>query len=200
MTSKETKSEAILRELREHKGEKPASKRKRFSRLIVVFDALIILIILFIIANRRDSSDFYTSKVSIKSAEIIYTITEIPETKNMLFSLTLKGLDKKKNQIILNESLAKLTVYDGTKVVHETEIGSGMKKIVLEDDETRIFTEETASEILDNYFKNIKKIKPRKRSIIDFTSRTFELKSEVTLNFSDPLTIPLNFKYEVSND
>ena len=75
-----------------------------------------------------------------------------------------------------------------------------MKKIIFEDDETRIYTEESASEILDNYFKNIKKIKPRKRSIIDFTSRTFELKSEVTLNFSDPLTIPLNFKYEVSND
>jgi hypothetical protein len=200
MTSKETKSEAILRDLREHKGEKPASKRKRFSRLIVVFDALIILIILLIIANRKDSSDFYTSKISVNSAEIIYTITEIPETKNMLFSLTFKGLDKKINKILLQGSLAKLTVYDGTIIVHETEIGSGMKQIVLEDDETRIFTEEIESDILDNYFKNIKKIKPRKRSIIDFTSRTYELKSEVVLNFSDSLTIPLNFKYEVSND
>jgi len=200
MTAKETKSEAILRDLREHKGEKPASKRKRFSRLIVVFDALIILIVLFIIANRRDSSDFYTSKISVKSTEIIYTITEIPETKNILFSLTLKGTDKNVNKISLKENLAELTVYDGVRIIHKTEIGSGIKNIVLAHDETRIFTYEIDSDIFDEYFKNIKKIKPRKRSIIDFTSRTFELKSEVTLNFKDPLTIPLDFKYEVSND
>ena len=147
MTAKETKSEAILRDLREHKGEKPASKRKRFSRLIVVFDALIILIVLFIIANRRDSSDFYTSKISVKSTEIIYTITEIPETKNILFSLTLKGTDKNVNKISLKENLAELTVYDGVRIIHKTEIGSGIKNIVLAHDETRIFTYEIDSDI-----------------------------------------------------
>lgn len=200
MTSKETKSEAILRDLRDHQHEKPVSKRRKYSRLIVIFDALIILIVLLIISNRGKNSAFYTSKVAVKSTEINYTITEIPETNNLLFSLTLKGTDKTDNKIPLKGCLAKLLVYDGENKIHAAEIGSGMKEIVLANDETRIFTSEINSQILDDYFKNIKKIKPQKRSIIDFTSRSFMLRSEVTLNFIDPLKIPMDFKYEVSND
>lgn len=200
MTSKETKSETILRDLRTHQYEKPESKRKKYSRLIVIFDALVILIVILIITNKGNDSAFYTSKVVVKSTEINYTITEIPETNNILFSLTLKGTDKKDNKISLKGSLAKLSIYDGNNEIYFTEIGSGMKEIILANDEIRIFTNEISSEILNDYFKNIKKIKPRKRSIIDFTSRSFHLRSEIILNFSDPLAIPIDFKYEVSND
>ncbi len=200
MTSKETKSEKILRDLRDHNKEKPTSKRKKYSRVIVFIDALIILIVFIIITNRGNDTAFYTSKVTVKSIEINYTITEIPETKNMLFSLTLKGTDRNDNKVFLQESLAKLVIYDGSKKVYENEIGSGMKEIILANDETRIFTNEISSDILNDYFKNIKKVKMKKRSLIDFSSRSFQLQSEIILNFSDPLKIPMDFKYEVSND
>lgn len=200
MTSKETKSEKILRDLRDHNKEKPSSKRKKYSRAIVFIDALIILIVFIIITNRGNDTAFYTSKVTVKSIEINYTITEIPETKNMLFSLTLKGTDRNDNKVFLQESLAKLVIYDGSKKVYENEIGSGMKEIILANDETRIFTNEISSDILNDYFKNIKKVKMKKRSLIDFSSRSFQLQSEIILNFSDPLKIPMDFKYEVSND
>lgn len=200
MTSKETKSEKILRDLRDQNKEKPSSKRKKYSRIIIVFDALIILIVFLIITNRGNDSEFYTSKITVKSIEINYTITEIPETKNMLFSLTLKGTDKNENKVFLKGSLAKLVIYDGLKEIHESEIGSGMKEIILANDEIRIFTNEISSDILNDYFKNIKKVKKKKRSLIDFSSRSFQLQSEITLNFSDPLKIPMDFKYEVSND
>ncbi len=200
MTSKETKSEKILRDLRDPNKEKPSSKRKKYSRIIIVFDALIILIVFLIITNRGNDSAFYTSKITIKSIEINYTITEIPETKNMLFSLTLKGTDKNENKVFLKGSLAKLIIYDGLKKIYESEIGSGMKEIILANDEIRIFTNEISSDVLNDYFKNIKKVKKKKRSLIDFSSRSFQLQSEITLNFSDPLKIPMDFKYEVSND
>lgn len=200
MTSKKTKSEEILRDLRDHQNENPSSKRKKYSRMIVFFDALIILIVLLVITNRGNDKAFYTSKVTVNSAEIIYTITEIPETNNILFSLTLKGTDTKDYKIFLNGSLANLVIYDGTIKINETIIGTGMREISLAKDETRVFTSEIDSEVINNYFKNIKKIKPRKKSLVDFTSRLFQLKSEITLNFKDPLKIPMDFKYEVSND
>ena len=200
MTSKKTKSEEILRDLRDHQNENPSSKRKKYSRMIVFFDALIILIVLLVITNRGNDKAFYTSKVTVNSAEIIYTITEIPETNNILFSLTLKGTDTKDYKIFLNGSLANLVIYDGTIKINETIIGTGMREISLAKDETRVFTSEIDSEVINNYFKNIKKIKPRKISLVDFTSRLFQLKSEITLNFKDPLKIPMDFKYEVSND
>lgn len=200
MTSQETKSEKILRNLRDHNKEKPSSKRKKYSRIIIIFDALIILIVLLIITNRGNDSAFYTSKITTRSIEINYSITEIPETKNMLFSLTLKGVNKNDNKVLLKGSLARLVLYDGVKKIHESEIGSGMKEIILANDEIRIFTSEVGSDVLNDYFINIKKVKIKKRSLIDFTSRSFQLKSEVTLNFSEPLKIPMDFKYEVSND
>ena len=200
MTSKETKSGSIFRDLQQQKSEKPESKRKRFSRLILIFDALIILLVLFILTNRGKHTSIQTSNIILKGTEINYTIAEIPETNNYIFGLTIKGVEKRKAKIYLTEGLALLKIMDEDYVILAEEIGPGIKFIELEQDESRIFTREIRGSILNDYLKNIKKFKPGRRSIIDLTSKTFTFRSLLTVNYPDPVEIPLDFKYEVSND
>ncbi len=200
MTSKETKSGSIFRDLQQQKSEKPESKRKRFSRLILIFDALIILLVLFILTNRGKDTPIQTSNITLKGTEINYTIAEIPETNNYIFGLTIKGVEKEKNRIYLNGGLAQIKIIDGGHILFTEEIGPGIKFIELEMDETRIFTREISGSILNDYLKNIKKLKTRRKSIIDFTSGTFTFRSLLTVNYPDPVEIPLDFKYEVKND
>lgn len=200
MTSKESKSGSIFRDLQQQKSEKPESKRKRFSRLILIFDALIILLVLFIITNRGKDTSIQTSNITLKGTEINYTIAEIPETNNYIFGLTIKGVEKEKNRIYLNGGLAQIKIIDGGYILLTDEIGPGIKFIELEMDETRIFTREINGSILNDYLVNVKKLKPKKKSIIDFTSGTFTFRSLLTVNYPDPVEIPLDFKYEVKND
>lgn len=200
MTSKETKSEAIFRDLQHQKGEKPESKRKRFSRLILIFDALIILLVLFILTNRGEDTSIQTANITLKGTEINYTIAKIPETNDFIFGLTIKGVEKRGEKIYLTEGLARLKIMDEDKIILSEEIGPGIKSINLEQDETKIFTREINGNILNDYLVNVKKLKPKKRSIIDLTSKTFTFRSSVIIHYPEPVVIPLDFKYEVRND
>ncbi len=200
MTSRETKSSSIFHDLQQQKKEKPESKRKRYSRLILIFDALIILLVLFILTNRGKDTSIQTANITLKGTEINYTIAEIPETNNYIFALTIKGVEKEKKKIYLNGGLALVKIIDGEHILLTEEIGPGVKFIELEQDETRIFTREINGYILNDYLKDIKKLKIKKRSIIDFSSGTYTFKSLLIVNYPDPVEIPLDFKYEVKND
>lgn len=200
MTSKETKSESIFRDLQNQKGGNPESKRKRLSRVILIFDALIILIVLLILTNRGKDTSIHTANIKLKGTEINYTITKIPETNDIIFGLTIKGVEKRGEKIYLTEGLAKIKIMDGNEIILSDEIGPGIKYIALEQDETKIFTREISGNILHDYLINIKKLKPRKRSIIDLTSKNYTFSSSLTVNYPDPIVIPLDFKYEVRND
>gem|GEM_PF-2850954 len=195
--SSDTKSEQIFRELQESRVNKPSSKKKRFSRIIMAFDAVVILIILVIMSTRNDVPVYHSADINISGTKIRFSLSESKETKNYIFTLTFNGGSAKTFKKRLKSGLGTIRLLDGEKTVVSKNIGKGMKLLKLDADEVKVFSTEMERDFLDSYLRDVKKMEKQKKSILNLTSQYYRFKIAATLNFNDPISIPLEIKHEV---
>ncbi len=193
----ETKSEQIHRDLQEKREHKNKSRKRRISRIIMAFDAVVILIILIILGTRNPAPQYSSTMVNISGTEIRFSLGESKESDDYLFTITFREASGNSFKKVLKGKLGQLALLDNEKKILHMEIGSGMKDLLLAPNEVRTFSMNMSKSKLNSYLRTMKIVKKKKKSIIDLSNQYYNFKARVTIEFPDPLTIPLEVKHEV---
>ena len=197
MKDDETRSDRIYRELQSKREENTPSKKRRYSRIIMILDAVVILVILIIIQNRTSEKEYRSSMINLNGLETRFSLVEIKETKTYAFTLSFKGLKKTFNPRRTDGNLGLLVISDSDTPVISKEIGEGTKEIRVSKDEVRSFRLNIKMSELDKYLKEKKKLKRKRRSIINLTSQTYPFRASMRINLKEPVLIPIEFNHEV---
>jgi hypothetical protein len=199
---KETFTERTFRELRAGKTNPSRKKKRNISRIIMLFDALIILAAIIFLNTRNSKNDYATSSVSKDGLNASLSVNAEKKTESYAFTVTLlSSLDEEKTWYFEpNLATLKLTLKGDT--FYEDKFGTKISKITLLPGEARTFPLRISFEIVDRYLAEKANVIKRRKNLFDVLVKpTKNIMAEAVLNLEEieeGVTVLVSFEHEVA--
>ncbi len=191
---------AIQERLERFRSGKPSEttvKKRKVSRLILFFNVILIVILLFV-ARRPGDQGYFSTGIEYAGLKYRFSVTRAEKTRDCLFSLTVESAAAAAGEYLYTGPVAVIAVLSDGKTVTRAALGDGITRISLRPGELKNFVAVvTRPEFLAFARNNPEAIVPKEKSFLSMEKRRLPLEARITINTKETLSLPLHFTYEV---
>ncbi|MDY6968400.1 MAG: hypothetical protein SVR08_07085 [Spirochaetota bacterium] len=183
-----------------NKGEKSEStvKKRRLSRIVLFIDIIIIVLIVVFVTRKDDDIKYYSSSLSLNHLEYRFSIVREKESRNYLFSLSIKSNSTTESKFIYEKSIAQLTIHYNEDIIYSSTIGNNVTSIDLLPGELKRFVIDITADNFNNYAKeHTEHLIHEKRSLWESEKKYLPLSIIIKLNTREAVSTTLSFNHEV---
>ena len=183
-----------------NKGEKSEGtvKKRRLSRIVLVIDIIIIVLIVVFVTRKNDDTKYYSSSLSFNHLEYRFSIVRERESRNYLFSLSIKSNATTAREYVYEKSIAQLTIRHNEDVVFNTMIGDNVTNMRLLPGELKTFVLGINADNFNIYAKeHTEHLISEKKSLWESEKTYLPLLIIIKLNTREAVSTSLDFNHEV---
>jgi len=198
MPEKSTFTEKTLQKIRSG-GKSEKSRRKiRLSRIILVIDALLIVLIVFYFNTRDTGKTYKTSTLTCSEIKFRLSVNSDPETSAYMFTITAEPLRDRETTLKFRGTLAHLDIIHENSVIIKRSIGEPLTSLTLAPGDARTFVSVIEKETLKQALPgSLRPEKPERKTLFQFNAAGVPLTARITINTPDPVSSELPFIFEV---
>lgn len=199
MGNSEEFKERALRKVRSKESIDDTRRKRRLSKLFLVIDAVIILMVMLYFYNGSEPQEaYYTTKINYHKMEYRFSVATVKKSNNYLFSLSIKSNRERVSEIKFNNSIATIDISRKDQKVFEKKLGNGINRLKMYPAEIRSFAENIDFKIMDDYInENSDLLQIKKKSLINFRSREVKFTAKIKLNTVEKIVATVDFKHGV---
>jgi hypothetical protein len=196
-----TKIKNTLNRIKTGKHPDATVKKRRLSRMILLIDGLVIVLILLFMYNRQPDKVYHSQALTYDECEYRFSVSGLPGQNKLFFSLSILSKKKQRTVIYFNKTLATMAVMYNNDVIYNNIFGKDITSLALQPDESKTFVLQANQELLQAYAATHPAAlinDPQK--IFSFKKTNLPITVELTLQTGKKLTTALHFNYEVQQD
>jgi len=195
---KETFTERTLREMRLDKTPTSTKKKRNISRIIMLVDVLIIAIVIIFLNTRNTKDEYAAASVNGSGLNMRFSVNNEKDSKTYMFTITLLSSTDTEKTWTFEPCLAALKLSRAGSLFYEDKFGGKISKISMLPGEARTFPLQIPSEIIDTYLKESVNAAKRRKTLFDLFVKPGEtIKAEAELNLQDKISATISFEHEV---
>jgi len=192
-------TEKTLERIRSGKRVDSSTKSKKISRLILIADAAVIILIIFFLQNRKGDGFYKTVRFTKDKIAIRLSITKDSNSRDYLYSLIIKSNYKQKVTLNFKNEIATININSPKNLITSLHLGQNIKKLEILPNEFKNFITILNSEIIKEHIlshpDDVKKIQ---KTLIQLSNDYLEVENKIKINFIDePQKSSIPFKCEV---
>jgi hypothetical protein len=193
---KETLQQALERI---HAGKHPEStiKKRRASRIILLVDIVLVILIMIFIYNRVPEKFYTSTTINYGGIQYRFSVTRESKKNEYLFSLTIKNNLQEIKRVAFSDAIADLIIYHGRDEIYKTRTGANITHLKLLPGELKIFINRIDSSTIEGFMsEHPDAIISKKRSLFSRSKDYIPLTALVTINLKEKISTKLKFNHE----
>jgi len=200
MSTEKNFTERTLERIRSGEGSDSSRKKRKFSRILLVIDAVLVLALLGYFTNREKQPTYRAVKFHYGDIEFRFSAAR-DGSGDYLFTLSARKPEKIKREIMFNGSIATLVLTHGNTIIAQKTMAAGSRRIDFEGNAVRTYIVPVEDDILKNFADSHRdSIKNERKTLISFVKPTIPMKAVLTLNTGEKISTELDVPYEVSGE
>ena len=195
---KETFTEQTLKQIRSGETSPAMKKKRNTSRIIMLVDILILAVVIIFLNTRNSKNEYTTASANGSGLNMRFSVSEEKSSKTYLFTITLLSSVDDEKTWNFEPCLATLKLSCAGSTFYEDKFGVKISKISMLPGEARTFPLQIASEIIDIYSKEKANAAKRRKTLFDLLVKSGEtINAEAVLNLQDKISASISFEHEV---
>ncbi|MCL1911583.1 MAG: hypothetical protein FWG13_05210 [Leptospirales bacterium] len=195
---KETFTEQTLKQIRSGETSPARRKKRNISRIIMLADILILAVVIIFLNARNSKNEYTTASVNGDGLNARFSVSDEKSAKTYIFTITLLSSADDEKTWNFEQHLATLKLSRSGILFYEDKFGVKISRINMLPGEARIFPLQISSETIDIYLKERTNAVKRKKNLFDLLVKSGEIiTAEAVINLQDKLSASISFEHEV---
>jgi hypothetical protein len=196
MKRKESIQEALER-IQAGKHQNSTVKKRRLSRIILVIDALVIVLILLFIYNRAPEKFYTSTSINHGGLQYRFSMTKEGAAKQYLFSLSIKNTLPQRKRVSYDEAISDLLILHGRDEVYRTAIGDAITRLSILPGEVKNFISVIDNAAIERFVSAHPEYIISEKGFLARRNEYVPLVALIRINIRESISTTLNFNHEV---
>ncbi len=193
---KESIQEALER-IQAGRHQNSTVKKRRLSRIILVIDALVIVLILLFIYNRAPEKLYTSTSINHGGLQYRFSMTKEGAAQQYLFSLSIKNTLPRQKRVSYNGGISDLLLLHGRDEVYRTAIGDAITGLSVLPGEVKNFISVIDTAVIERFVSAHPEYILSEKSFLARRNEYVPLVALIRINIGEPISTTLNFNHEV---
>jgi len=195
---KETFTERTLRRVRSGTTPPAGKKKRTISRVIMLVDILILVIVLIFLNIKNPKNEYVTATVNGGGLNVRFSVNNEKPAKAYIFTITLLSSVDVEKTWNFEPPIAALKLSCAGRLFYEDKFGGKISKISMLPGEARTFPLQISAEIIDIYLRERANVIKGRKTLFDLLVKSEEvINAEAVLNLQDKISAFVSFEHEV---